>query len=112
AIKYWNATFICYGSSDTNLKTYDIEHLPGQTFFKLDFDAKGDRHWQVDGRSFAALANADHGILVRLRNPHFPTHWLFVCAGLGEWGSSGATRYLFSRWDSLLRQFHDEEFCC
>lgn len=112
AFPRWNATFICYGSPDTNVKSREIEHLPEQRFFRFPFGADGHRCWEVGGRRFGHEANADHGILLRMRNPHSPGHFLFVCAGLSEWGSGGAAYYLFERWEILLKQFGENDFCC
>jgi len=112
AFPAWEATYISYGSSDTNLKTREIEALPEQHYFKLVFGSDGNRCWDVQGRRFAAEDGADHGILLRMKNPHSRNHFLFVCAGLGEWGSSGAAYYLFSRWDELYKKFGVDDFCC
>ncbi len=108
----WQGTFICYGSSDSNLKTYDIERLPEQTFYRLVFGPDGFRCWDVGGQRFSAAPDADHAILLRMRNPHFPEYLLFVCAGLSEWGSTGAAYYLFANWEVLRRQFGGQDFCC
>jgi len=112
AFPHWDGTYICYGSSDTNLKTREIEALPEQHYFKLVFGTDGNRCWVVDGKRFGAEENEDHGILLRMKNPHSPHHLLFVCAGLGEWGSSGAAFYLFNRWSELYRRFGTGDFCC
>jgi hypothetical protein len=45
------------------------------------------------------------GVLMRLQNPYHPNHKLFVCAGIGEWGTSGAAYYLFKNWRKLYKRF-------
>ena len=108
----WNGTYICYGSADSNLKTYDVEHLPEQVLYRFPFGANGMRCWELQGRQFTAHGNVDAAIILRIRNPFFPAHTLFVCAGLSEWGSSGAAWYLFNRWESLRAAFGRKNFCC
>jgi hypothetical protein len=55
-------------------------------------------------RRFAA-ANKDYGLILKIPNLRFPGHFFFVCAGLGEWGTSGASWYLASKWKSLQKEF-------
>ncbi len=39
-------------------------------------------------------------------------HYLFICAGLGEWGTSGATYFLFDRWNELNKRFKKRKNFC
>ena len=111
AVSSWDRTYLCFGGPDSNLKTYDIAHLPEQSFFRYEFPPGARfKAWHVGGQWFEAGA-ADHGIVLRMRNPFFPTHLLFVCAGLGEWGSTGAAWYLFSQWEKLYKEYGDKELC-
>ena len=107
----WDASFICFGSSDSNLKTFDIQSLPGQKFYAMPFDDHGARIFTVGGRKFGITDQVDHGILLRMKNPWHPDHALFVCAGLGEWGTSGAAYFLFHNWSSLCWKHGRAYFC-
>lgn len=107
----WNGTFICFGSSDSNIKTYDIECLPEQSFYSFDFGPDGFRRFNLRGRSFSITQRTDYGILLRIRNPRHPEHYLFICAGLGEWGTSGSAYYLFDRWKELYKKHKQRDFC-
>ena len=107
----WDGTFICFGSADSNLKTYDIELLPKQQYYKFDFGPNGHRRFNVGGKSFMGVRNYDHGILLRIKNPYHPDHFLFICAGLGEWGTSGSAYYLFTHWKKLYKQHKQKDFC-
>ena len=100
----WDSSFICFGSSDSNLKTYDIETLPEQKYYKLTFGPDGHRGFEVGGKHFGFEGRRDRAIILKMRNPRHPEHLLFVCAGLGEWGTTGATYYLFDRWKDLYKQ--------
>lgn len=107
----WDASFFCFGSSDSNLKTLDVESLPEQKFYRLEFDAARQRAFQVGNQQFGIAGGNDHGILLRMKNPKYREHALFVCAGLGEWGTSGSAYYLFRNWSSLYRRYGSSDFC-
>ena len=108
----WDGTFLCFGSSDSNIKTFDIESLLQNDLYTFRFDANGYRCFVVNGQQFSIVGKQDRAILVRLRNPHHDEHFLFVCAGLGEWGTSGATYFLFDRWAELNKRFKKgKNFC-
>jgi hypothetical protein len=52
----------------------------------------------------------DYGIILKVMNTRFPDQYLFACAGLGEWGTSGAAWYLATHWKDL-EAFGDEFGC-
>ena len=106
----WDGTFICFGSSDSNIKTHDVESFAQQSFYRWEFGPSGRRRIAVGSRSFSNTARLDYGILLRMRNPHHPEHWLFICAGLGEWGTTGSAYYLCDRWKSLYKAHGNAEF--
>lgn len=106
----WDGTFLCFGGPDSNIKTYDIGSLPQQTFYSFPFGPNGERCIHVGNRVFTITKQMDYGVLLRLRNPHHPEHWLFVCAGLGEWGTSGSAYYLTDRWAQLHKQHRKSSF--
>jgi hypothetical protein len=49
----------------------------------------------------------DYGIVLKIPNLRFPGQFFFVCAGLGEWGTSGASWYLATKWRDLQSEFGD-----
>lgn len=111
-VNSWDGTFLCFGSSDSNIKTFDIESLSQNNLYAFAFDANGYRCFVVNGQQFSIVGRQDRAILARLRNPHHNEHFLFVCAGLGEWGTSGATYFLFDRWAELNTRFKKgKNFC-
>jgi hypothetical protein len=108
----WDGTFFCFGSSDSNIKTYDVENLPQNNLYSFTFDQNGHRCFIVDGQQFSTMGRKDRAILARFVNPYHTEHYLFICAGLGEWGTSGATYFLFDRWRELNRRFKEyKNFC-
>jgi len=111
AVADWNRTYFCIGSPDTNVKTFDVFALPEQRFVTAAYDHNGMRVWQAGGSTFGYEQGSDKAVLLKLRNPHFPKHWLIVCAGLGEWGSTGAVWYLTAKWRELYSRFRLGNFC-
>lgn len=106
----WDGTFLCFGSSDSNVKTLDIESLTQQVFYSWEFGNDGYRCIKAGGKVFSAQSRKDYGVLLRLRNPHHPEHWLFICAGLGEWVTSGSAYFLTDRWCQLHKQHRSSSF--
>jgi hypothetical protein len=106
----WDATFLSIGGSDSNLKTLDIESLPQQSFYQWGVGADGLPSITAGQRIFSNAGNIEFGLLLRLRNPHSPKHWLFVCAGLGPWGTSGAAWFLAHQWRTLGKRHAAAEF--
>jgi hypothetical protein len=105
----WSGTFVNIGTSASNIKTNDIKHLPENYWLREDLGTfvikNGDRD-----REFTMEDRADKGIVVKVDNPYFRGHALFVCAGLGEWGTSGAAYFLSHRWVVLSRRFGKNSF--
>jgi hypothetical protein len=107
----WDASLVCFGSSDSNLKTLDFESLPEKKYYSMVFNAAGTRVFMVGNREFGIDRKYDHGVLLRMRNPRNQKHAMFVCAGLGEWGTSGAAYYLFANWSTLHGKHGCSDFC-
>jgi hypothetical protein len=112
AARRWDGTFICFGSSDSNAKTKEIEALEENDFYVWGFNSNKQRCIKIDNQEFNINEppNTDYGILLRMRNPKKEGCYLFVCAGMGEWGSSGAAYYLFSNWEDIYKKCKDKEF--
>lgn len=107
----WDGSFLCFGSSDSNIKTFDVENLPQNTFYKFVFNKQGHRSFKVRGEIFSIKGREDVGIILKLKNPHHQEHSLFICAGLGEWGTSGSAYYLLHNWESILKETRNRNFC-
>ncbi len=103
----WDGTFINLGSSASNVKTNDIKHLPENRW--LLEDIKGKFEFK-DNSEVVIDIKGDKGIILKIANPYIPGYSLLVCAGLGEWGTSGAAWYLSRHWRSLSRRFKMEPF--
>jgi len=101
----WECSLICSGSSDSNIKTYDIENLPENNLYSFGFGSNGYCEFDITGEKYSINQDGDAGIIVRINNPHHPEHKLFICAGIGEWGTSGASYFLFKNWKKLYKRY-------
>ncbi|MEN8263263.1 MAG: hypothetical protein ABFR82_07355 [Nitrospirota bacterium] len=103
----WEGTFINIGVSALNIKTDDIKHHIDNKLFKEDINGiielKNDLSFGPDNRH-------DVGMILKIKNPYFNKYSLIVCAGIGEWGTSGAAWYLSRHWKKLGRRFLSNDF--
>ncbi|MDD5693244.1 MAG: hypothetical protein PHU86_02135 [Patescibacteria group bacterium] len=65
----------------------------------------------MNNKQYSINKNGDLGVLMRIRNPWHKKFYLFVCAGLGEWGTSGSAYYLFQNWKQLYKENKNKDFC-
>lgn len=109
----WEGSFICFGSSDSNIKTKDILSFNNNNFLDFGFDTiSGERviHRKRHPHDITKISNKDKGMIVKITNEHFPEYKCFVCAGLGEWGTAGAVWYLANKWEKLLKDYGENDF--
>lgn len=111
AFENLNRTFVALGSPSSNEITDLILREPNNKF--LEFGQEGNTTFIRDkksGRKFKGFqlpVPKDYGIVLKIPNLRFPGHFFFVCAGLGEWGTSGASWYLATKWQDLQSKFGD-----
>jgi hypothetical protein len=112
ALRHLNRTFVALGSASSNVITNLILREPNNEF--LEFGQEGpattfirDKKSGTRFEGFKEPVKKDYGMVVRLPNLRFPGHVFFVCAGLGEWGTSGASWYLATKWRELQLRFGD-----
>jgi len=117
AFENLDRTFVSLGSPPSNEVTRLILREPNNAF--LEFDQTEDEHKTTfirdkqtgeEYRGFEGDKVKDRGVIVKLPNERFPGHYFFVCAGLGESGTSGAAWYLATYWRRLQKEFRDEAF--
>lgn len=104
-----DATVICYGTSDSNYKIFDIEALSGGSLCQFLFDAAGQRSFRLAEQVFSIECRDgvtyDKAIVLRVTNKNQSNHSHVVCAGLSEWGSLAAAYYLTTRWKELHKRY-------
>lgn len=114
----WDATLICFGSSGSNVKTREILQLEENTYADFDSFVREGKHipgirtkWNNSSFTGEDDPRGDKGLIMKLPNPRFPKHTLTVCAGLGEYGTSGAVFYLSRHWEMLYKRYKGDPFC-
>jgi len=104
-------TFVALGSPSSNVITDLILRDPKNIF--LEFKQEGETSLILDKSSdtkfigFQDPVPKDFGIILKIPNVRFKGHNFLVCAGLGEWGTSGAAWYLATKWRDLKAEFGD-----
>jgi hypothetical protein len=83
-----------------NLKTCDL--LEVESPF-LGFDFKGNSILWEDSELVTAHDNVDCGLIVKIHPPKKPERTWICCAGVGEWGTSGAAWFLATRWKDICK---------
>jgi hypothetical protein len=100
---------ICYGSSDSNFKTFELEAESGGALCQSTFNDCGERGFRVGGNVHSIEkrdgVTYDKAIVLRLAGQQDAAQCQVVCAGLSEWGSLAAVHYLVRNWKVLHRRF-------
>ena len=95
-------SFISLGGPGSNYKTADILACDTNLFIRMQHD--GFTSLAGDPMPYEATFEHDYGFILRIRSPFFPEHSSIVCAGLGEWGTSGAAWFLTKKWRELMKR--------
>lgn len=109
--KNLNRTIISLGSPDSNEISDFILRQQNNVFLKFNQNNNCPCIEDINsGKQFIGFQppiKKDYGLIVKIKNYRFPGHYFFVCAGLGEFGTSGASWYLANKWKEFLDK---EEF--
>ncbi|MGA2526619.1 MAG: hypothetical protein ABSF79_08405 [Smithellaceae bacterium] len=114
AYKDLNYTMIALGSPSSNDISGFVMREPSNKFFQFGqtgpqtfIESMQDKKQYL---GFQPPVIKDCAVILRIRNVRFPKYFLFVCAGLGEWGTSGASWYLATHWEQLYKEFKQDDF--
>ena len=97
-------SFISIGGT-TNLKTCDL--LEDVSYF-LDF--KGNSIIQGNSQLITATNDIDGGFIIKIHPQSNPERTWLCCAGLGEWGTSGAAWFLSRKWKDIHKWAKSKSF--
>lgn len=106
-----NINFISFGGPGSNLKTYDAIFHKDNNLVCFD----NTRMWYIpDGQTLYSGPTATHdfGLIMNVRPTEHSNNeraWL-VCAGFGEWGTSGAAYYLSRNWEKIAKSYGSKPF--
>lgn len=85
----------------TNLKTRDAISNSANTAVDTDFlNSFTDRG--TNQPAFQREPGFDYGLILKIHPTQFPTRSWLSCAGVGEWGTSGAAWFLANKWEREL----------
>jgi hypothetical protein len=110
ALKDLNFTFISLGSPASNQITGFALREPRNQLLNFIQENQSVFIVSISDKKKYGLENKDRALILRIRNERFPKHYFFVCAGLGEWGTSGASWYLATHWEDLYKEFKGDDF--
>ena len=95
-----NISFVSFGGPLSNYKTKDAIENKGNEFIR--FDNQNNFVSKKSGRIVLYREQGfDYGLISKLYPAQFPKRVWLVCAGVGEWGTSGAARYLAHKWKQI-----------
>lgn len=99
-----DSNLISFGGPGSNYKTADMLASEANIFIRMTYT--GFSLPSGENLPFSCSREADHGFILRVTPPEFPTHSWIVCAGLGEWGTSGSAWFLAHKWQELIKSIH------
>lgn len=101
-------SFVSFGGPLSNYKTRDAIGNDGNQLLIFDnqnfLSKKSGKFVLLPERSF------DYGLILKLYPTQFPNRVWIVCAGIGEWGTSGAAWYLAHKWKEIYHYSKQKPF--
>ncbi|MCB0174034.1 MAG: hypothetical protein KDJ97_26185 [Anaerolineae bacterium] len=117
ALTNLDQTFIALGGPVSNQITLAALRDPHNSF--IDHQISDNLitkakifHLKLNGetKAFRPTPEYGYGYILKIRNSRFPDHYFFICAGLGDWGTSGTAWYLANKWAEIYKEFGGSEF--
>ncbi len=99
-----DSNFISFGGPFSNYKTADALASEANIFIRMS--PNGFLFPNGENLPFTSSNEDDYGIILRITPPEFPTRSWIVCAGLGEWGTSGSSWFLANNWQELIKRIY------
>ena len=99
-----DSNFISFGGPGSNYKTADVLASEANIFIRMTHT--GFSQPSGETFSFSCSREVDHGFILRIKPLEFPARSWIVCAGLGEWGTSGTAWFLAHKWQELIKSIH------
>jgi hypothetical protein len=94
-----DVSFISFGGPGSNFKTRDL--IDNESNDLINFGEGGFKSIRT-GKPLKDLGSGlDCGLILKINPKQFPDRTWLTCAGLGEWGTSGAAWYLANKWKKI-----------
>lgn len=105
-------SFVSLGGPLSNYKTDDANSNAGNRL--VNFDQNNGRFICIKAGNSPVKFDPDfhYGMILKIHPMQFPKRTWIVCAGIGEWGSSGAAWYLANKWKELYSYAKKKPFAC
>jgi hypothetical protein len=103
-----DSNFVSFGGPGSNYKTADVLASEANIFIRMIHT--GFSRPSGENLPFSYSREADHGFILRIKPPDFSARSWIVCAGLGEWGTSGAAWFLAHKWQELSKSIYPVAF--
>lgn len=101
-----NVSFVSLGLG-ANHKTRDLLSNSANQFFAFDFESN---KLSLAGKDIVVKGGFDYGVIAKIIPQQFPHRVWIACAGLGEWGTSGAAWFLANKWTELYATASKQPF--
>jgi hypothetical protein len=95
-------SFISLGGPGSNFKTEDTLAHPSNTLITMNSAGFVNPTTQQPVADITLNGRFDYGIILRISPAQHQSRTWIVCAGLGEWGTSGASWFLSNKWPQLF----------
>jgi len=102
-------SMIAFGSPGSNNKSFDIAHSDSNQLLACSGGRFACQNHPDD--FLCRTGDTDIGFILKLIPDGLPERTWIMCAGIGEWGTSGAAWYLSHRWRVLAERFRGSAFC-
>src|SRR5689334_23288975 len=97
--------FVAFGGPLSNFKSGDCQSnsSPRLAIFDQSIPQFLKPHTNVP-LAECTDKNFDYGLILKVRPEQFPERVWLMCAGFGEWGTSGAAWFLANRWEHIRKK--------
>ena len=95
----YNFSFISFGGPSSNFKSRDALTNDGNIL--LNFVDNTFITCRTQRKVIELQPGLDYGLILKLHPSQFPEKTWIICAGIGEWGTSGATWFLAYKWREI-----------
>jgi hypothetical protein len=102
--------FVCFGGPGSNHKTLDCMSNAANTLAVFDQSSNSFVHKQTNSPLVKFEKGFDYGLILKIRPTQFPNRVWISCAGLGEWGTSGAAWFVANKWNEIRSIAGDQQF--
>ncbi len=101
-------SFVAFGGPGSNLKTRDA--IQNSANGLVNFDGRSFTRQDTGEELVEVRPGFDYGMILKVNPKQFPSRTWIACAGIGEWGTSGAAWYLASKWQEIHQWAHSSPF--